>query len=89
MEEVISADTVIIGNFKCSRPAKIHGQVMGDISSSHLVEISETGEVSGRVEAPQVSVRGIVMGGATATKSISISQGAIITGSLNAPAISR
>ena len=67
METVIGAQTKFRGNVKTDKPIRIDGKFEGDIDSTDLVLISESGSVKGNIKCSEFQLFGKAEGTADCT----------------------
>ena len=75
----------ITGKVSFEGPARIDGEVDGEISAKDSLVISETAVVTAQIRAASVSVAGKVSGDIVATQRIEIRPNAKVSGNLTAP----
>ena len=75
----------ITGKVSFEGPARIDGEVDGEISAKDSLMISETAVVTAQIRAASVSVAGKVSGDIVATQRIEIRANAKMSGNLTAP----
>ena len=75
----------ITGKVSFEGPARIDGEVDGEISAKDSLVISETAVVTAQIRAASVSVAGKVSGDIIATQRIEIRPNAKVSGNLTAP----
>jgi cytoskeletal protein CcmA (bactofilin family) len=77
----------ITGKVSFEGPARIDGEVDGEISAKDSLQISETAVVTAHIRAASVSVAGKVSGDIVATQKIEIRPNAKVSGNLTAPVL--
>jgi cytoskeletal protein CcmA (bactofilin family) len=77
----------ITGKVSFEGPARIDGEVDGEISAKDSLVISETAVVTAQIRAASVSVAGKVSGDIVATQRIEIRPNAKVSGNLTAPVL--
>jgi cytoskeletal protein CcmA (bactofilin family) len=77
----------ITGKVSFEGPARIDGEVDGEISAKDSLMISETAVVTAQIRAASVSVAGKVSGDIVATQRIEIRPNAKVSGNLTAPVL--
>lgn len=77
----------ITGKVVFEGPARIDGEVDGEISGKGSVDISESAVVTAQIRAASVSVAGKVSGDIVATQRIEIRPNAKVSGNLTAPVL--
>jgi cytoskeletal protein CcmA (bactofilin family) len=87
-----SAPAVIVGPrsrfsglVQLREPARIDGEIDGEIFASDVVWIGETGRVRARIEAPEVVVAGELQGDIIASRRVELTATARVTGSIECP----
>jgi len=77
----------ITGKVSFEGPARIEGEVDGEINSKDSVVISESAVVTAQIRAASVSVAGKVSGDIVATQRIEIRPNAKVSGNITAPVL--
>jgi cytoskeletal protein CcmA (bactofilin family) len=77
----------ITGKVSFEGPARIEGEVDGEINSKDSVVISESAIVTAQIRAASVSVAGKVSGDIVATQRIEIRPNAKVSGNITAPVL--
>lgn len=80
--------TKISGKISFEGPARIDGEVDGEINGKDSITIGESGVVTAHIRAASVSVAGKVSGDITATQRIEIRPSAKVSGNITAPILS-
>jgi len=78
----------ISGKISFEGPARIDGEVDGEISAKDSLVIGESAEVTAHIRAASVSVAGKVSGDIVATQRIEIRPSAKVSGNITAPVLS-
>jgi cytoskeletal protein CcmA (bactofilin family) len=81
---VIGPDVQIKGSLTFEKPARIHGQVEGTITTPGRVLIAREGKVVADIEAAAIIVEGDVQGGLTATERLELKATAHCEGDVRA-----
>jgi len=89
-----SEPPAIIGPKSCFRglvqlrePARIDGELDGEIFATAAVWVGETGRVRARVEAPEVIVAGEIEGDIVASRRVELTATARVKGSVESPVL--
>ena len=77
----------ISGKISFEAPARIDGEVDGEINSKDSIVIGESAVVTAQIRAASVSISGKVSGDVTATTRIEIRPGAKVNGNVTAPVL--
>ncbi len=77
---VVTADTVLEGNYQGKTDLCIAGTINGDVDVKGAVFLEETGKVKGSVNGDSVIVSGEIEGNLTANKEVELRKGAQIGG---------
>jgi cytoskeletal protein CcmA (bactofilin family) len=80
--------TKIVGKISFEGPARIDGEVDGEIVAKDSLAIGETAVVTAQIRAASVSVAGKVSGDIVATQRIEIRPSAKVSGNITAPVLS-
>lgn len=80
--------TKISGKISFEGPARIDGEVDGEINGKDSITIGETAVVTAQIRAASVSVAGKVSGDIVATQRIEIRPSAKVSGNVTAPVLS-
>jgi cytoskeletal protein CcmA (bactofilin family) len=80
---IVAADAAFSGLLHARGPARIDGQVAGEVIASGTVWIGETGRVRARVEAREVVVAGELEGEVRASQKIELLATARVTAALH------
>jgi cytoskeletal protein CcmA (bactofilin family) len=80
--------TRVSGKLSFDGPARIDGEVDGEITSKDSLHIGETAVVTAQIKAAAIIVGGKVSGDITGSKKIEIRPSAKVTGNLAAPLLS-
>jgi len=86
-EPVVGPQTRFTGLVQLREPARIDGEIEGEIFGNDAVWIGETGRVRARIEAPEVVVAGELVGDIVASRRIELTATARVTGSLASPVL--
>jgi cytoskeletal protein CcmA (bactofilin family) len=86
-EPVVGPLTCFKGLVQLRAPARIDGEIEGEIFGSAAVWIGETGRVRARIEAPEVVVAGELVGDIVASRRVELTATARVTGSLATPVL--
>jgi len=78
----------ITGQISFEGPARIDGEVDGEINAKDSLTIGESAVVTAQIRAASVSVAGKVSGDIVATQRIEIDPSAKLSGNITAPALS-
>ena len=80
--------SIVVGKLSFHGPARIDGQVEGDITSTETLILGETAVITTpRIEAASVIIAGKVSGDIMATEQIVIARSARVLGNLYSPAV--
>ena len=80
--------TVVIGKVIATGRVRVHGEVRGDVKVDGVLEVAESGSVTGdSVEADVVKVLGRVTADVVASGKVEIWKGGVLTGDVSAPAL--
>jgi len=82
---IIGPQTRFSGLIQLREPARIDGEIDGEIFASETVWIGETGRVRARIEAPEVVVAGVLEGDIVASRRVELTATARVTGSVESP----
>ncbi|HUO05891.1 MAG TPA: polymer-forming cytoskeletal protein [Candidatus Binataceae bacterium] len=77
----------ISGKLSFEGPARIDGEIDGEINAKDSLTIGESATVTAQIHAASVSVAGKISGDIIATKRIEIRPGAKVNGNISAPVI--
>jgi len=80
--------TKVAGKLSFDGPARIDGEVDGEINSKDSLQIGETAVVTAQIKAASIIVGGKVTGDITGSKKIEIRPSAKVAGNLAAPLLS-
>jgi cytoskeletal protein CcmA (bactofilin family) len=80
--------TKIVGKISFEGPARIDGEIDGEIVAKDSLTIGETAVVTAQIRAASVSVAGKVSGDIVATQRIEIRPSAKVSGNITAPVLS-
>jgi len=75
------------GLVQLREPARIDGEIEGEIFATDTVWIGETGRVRARIEAPEVVVAGTLAGDIVASRRVELTATAHVTGSVECPVL--
>ena len=84
-DPVIGPQTRFEGLVQLREPARIDGEIEGEVFATGAVWIGETGRV--RIEAPEVVVAGELVGDVVASRRIELTATARVRGSLESPVL--
>src|SRR5690606_3346564 len=80
--------TVVIGEVIATGRVRVHGEVRGDVKVEGVLEVAESGSVTGAtVEAHVVKVLGRITADVVASGKVEIWKGGVLTGNVSAPAL--
>lgn len=82
---IIGPESRFSGLVQLSEPARIDGEIDGEIFASELVWIGETGRVRAQIEAPEVVIAGELRGDIVASRRVELTATARVTGSIECP----
>jgi cytoskeletal protein CcmA (bactofilin family) len=82
---IVGPQTHFSGLIQLREPARIDGEVDGEIFATEAVWIGETGRVHARIEAPEVVVAGLLLGDIVASRRVELTATARVTGSIECP----
>jgi len=80
IETVISAKTTFKGNVKTENPIRIDGVYEGEIDSTSLIVVSETGSLSGNIRCREMQLCGHGKGTLYCSQLLDIKAGAVFEG---------
>jgi cytoskeletal protein CcmA (bactofilin family) len=83
----ISAGTIVRGDINTPGPATIEGKVEGCISAQGDIQIGTKGEVTGEVEARNITVTGRVTGKLYADDKVQLLSGAYVDGDIHSQSL--
>ena len=81
----VGPQTRFSGLIQLREPARIDGEVEGEIFATDAVWIGESGRVRARIEAPEVVVAGELEGDIVASRRVELTATARVTGSIRCP----
>jgi cytoskeletal protein CcmA (bactofilin family) len=81
---LISKGTKIVGELHFTGELSVQGSIVGNIIAEGTaeLEIGQSGQVEGQVEAPKVIVRGLLNGDIRSSKHIELAATAVINGNV-------
>lgn len=81
---LISKGTRIVGDVHFNGELNVEGQVVGNIlaDGNAELEISQTGQIEGQIQAPKVIIRGQVQGDIRCTKHLELGATAVVNGNV-------
>jgi cytoskeletal protein CcmA (bactofilin family) len=81
---LISKGTRIVGDVHFNGELNVQGQVVGNIiaDGNAELEISQSGQIEGQIQAPKVVVRGLVQGDIRCTKHLELGATAVVNGNV-------
>jgi cytoskeletal protein CcmA (bactofilin family) len=82
---IIGPQTRFSGLIQLREPARIDGEIDGEIFATETVWIGETGRVHASIEAPEVVVAGELEGDIVASRRVELTATAHVTGSIQSP----
>jgi len=82
---ILGPQTRFSGLIQLCEPARIDGELEGEIFATETVWIGETGRVRARIEAPEVVVAGELEGDIVASRRVELIATARVTGSIECP----
>jgi cytoskeletal protein CcmA (bactofilin family) len=82
---IIGPQTRFSGLIQLREPARIDGEIDGEIFATETVWIGETGRVHASIEAPEVVVAGELEGDIVASRRVELTATARVTGSIECP----
>ena len=82
---IVGPQTRFSGLVQLREPARIDGELEGEIFATEMVWIGETGRVRARIEAPEVVVAGELEGDISASRRVELTATARVTGSIDCP----
>ncbi len=82
---IIGADVQIKGSLSFEKPARIHGQVDGEITTPARVHIAREGRVQADIDAAAIVIEGDVQGSLSASDRLELKATAHCEGDVRAP----
>jgi cytoskeletal protein CcmA (bactofilin family) len=82
---IVGPQSRFSGLIQLREPARIDGEVDGEVFATEAVWIGETGRVRARIEAPEVVVAGQLQGDIVASRRVELTATAHVTGSIECP----
>lgn len=81
---LISKGTRVVGELHFTGELNVQGKVVGNIiaEGDAELEISQTGDVEGQIQAPKVIVRGLVNGDIRCSKHVELAATAVVNGNV-------
>lgn len=84
MRAALGADASVNGRLSFTRPTRLDGTLRGEVHSSDVLVIGETGLVNGTVRADTLVILGRVHGEVVATQRIEVGRGGILQADIEA-----
>ena len=79
---LIGKTTKITGDIVTKENIRVDGQVIGDITTENIANMSETSHIEGKILGDEIYVAGKVNGNIVANKTIELAKTAVITGDI-------
>ena len=81
---LISRGTRVVGDVHFNGELNVQGQVVGNIvaDGNAELEISQSGQIEGQIQAPKIVVRGLVQGDFRCTKHLELGATAVVNGNV-------
>lgn len=83
----LGADASVSGRLSFTRPTRLDGTLRGEVHSSDVLVIGETGLVTGVVRADTLVILGRVLGDVVETRRVEVARGGLLRGDVEARAL--